>query len=457
MVTGVVGDIVSGAGDLIALVILFGVSILIHELAHLGVAVLCGMKVDAFSIGFGPALLKKNIKGTVVKLSAFPIGGYVALPQLDPAGMSAVQGKGDESNEPLPPIAAWKRILVSLSGSCGNILLAFLLAWVVFLAPSPAAKTGPAVIGAVSTNSPAYYAGLRAGDEVVAVDGEKVDSWHDYILRCTLSDSGKDVRITVRRGEESKVFSLPLEEDDLGTSGIVGVYKPYTTVASEVLDGSPAKSAGVQPGDALVSLAGIEVLGHTHFVELLQKTGGEETVLVVERDGERVAMGIKPEFSEDAGKFMVGIMMASLYESSPPWMRYKKPWPQIESDARSIGTVLKALVTPKTSRQAAKGLGGPVMIVTTLWISIQTSFLNAIGFLRFLNVNLAILNLLPIPVLDGGHVIFSLWEVVFRRPVHRKVVNALVNLFAILLLSVFVILTYRDVLKLDKIFSLFGN
>jgi regulator of sigma E protease len=136
-----------------------------------------------------------------------------------------------------------------------------------------------------------------------------------------------------------------------------------------------------------------------------------------------------------------------------PWMRHKNPWAQIKSDATEILRILKALVTPRESKQAAAALGGPVMILTFLWLSIKVSIFNAVGFLRFLNVNLAILNMLPIPVLDGGHIVFSIWEGLTRKRVPPKFVNALTNVFATLLIGAFVLITFRDVVRLPRFFE----
>ena len=129
-------------------------------------------------------------------------------------------------------------------------------------------------------------------------------------------------------------------------------------------------------------------------------------------------------------------------------MMYRRPLDQIRNDAAAIVRILKALVTPREARQAAGALGGPIMILTALWFSIQTSMLNAIGFLRFLNINLAILNLLPFPVLDGGHILFCAWEAVTRRKVHPRFVNVLVNVFAVLLIGVMLWISYRDLRQL---------
>jgi regulator of sigma E protease len=188
---------------------------------------------------------------------------------------------------------------------------------------------------------------------------------------------------------------------------------------------------------------------------------------VVLRGGEELVLTVTPELNEKARRLMVGVVLGGsigvgllndplgiqVADIIMPWMQEKEPLAQLRSDAMGIFRLLKALVTPKSSKNVAGGLGGPVAIFATLWVAIKLGFLNAIGFLRFLNINLAILNLLPIPVLDGGHIVFATWEGITRRKVHPRVVAVLVNVFAVLLICAFVLLTVKDVGQVRKWFG----
>ncbi len=461
------GNIIGNVGDVIALVILFGVTIFVHELGHYLVARWCGMVIDVFSIGFGPPLWKKKVGDTVYKIGVIPFGGYVALPQLDPAAMSTVQGKASEDEastaaedavpvRELPPISPWKKILVSLAGAAGNVVLAVIMAWVIFFAPE--AETDAAIprLGYVVEESAAYAAGLRAGDSLLAVDGEPVASWIEFATLCVLK-GGNDGSVTISaqaEGDEVRELVVPVTESEMGVPVVDGLVRSSTCLAADVIEGGSAAAAGVQRGDSLLEFDGIVVEGPDHFIELVAARPGQDVMLRVQRDDELIDLKVTPAFNEVHGRALVGIQLAGMDAGPMPWMQHKEPMAQIKGDATGIARILRALVTPKESKQAAKGLGGPIMIFATLWISIQTSFLNALGFLRFLNINLAMLNLLPIPVLDGGHIVFSLWEAVTRRRVHPKVVGALVNVFAVLLIGAFLILTYRDATRLNKVFGI---
>jgi regulator of sigma E protease len=203
---------------------------------------------------------------------------------------------------------------------------------------------------------------------------------------------------------------------------------------------SPASEAGFQQNDIIKSIDGVTVNESAEFIKLVGERADKSVPIVVERDGKEVELTVVPR-----RYIKTASIGASPTDLILPWMQEKGPIAQLRADASGIFRILKALVTPEQAKHAAGGLGGPVMIFAALWMAIKISMFNAIGFIRFLNINLAILNMLPIPVLDGGHIMFALWEMITKRKVHAKVVNILVNVFAVLLIGVFLILTTRDV------------
>lgn len=357
---------------IVACILLFSFAIFIHEFGHFLAAKLLGFQVDTFSIGFGPALWKKKIKGVEYRISAIPFGGYVALPQLDPAGTAGVQGSqtegeaekddGEAAAAPAVPMANWKKIVVAFAGPFGNIVLAVVLAFILSFASGAHFGKLSAEIGDLVEDGPAAKGGMQVGDVVVSVNGNAVKTWPDLMTEVQIA------------GERSAEF-------------------------------------------------------------------------VVERGGTNVVLTITPERDAVTGGCLIKALSTTNSTRYAAWMPDRNPFQQLAWDAGSMARVLKALVTPKESGSTAKQLGGPVMIAEGLYRQVRSDGWDAIGFLRFLNVNLSVLNLLPIPVLDGGLIFFALIALIFRRPVPRKIVDGLSMVFMYLFLALMVTLVWRDVAR----------
>jgi len=458
------GNIINGFGDVVILVLFFSFAIFVHEFGHFIAAVKLGFKVKVFSIGFGPALFKWERNGIVYKFSVVPFGGYVSLPQLDPTGMEKIQGenaddeeasdgKPEDVEEQIEDIAAWKKIIVAVAGPLGNIVFAVILAFIIYWLPTKGLDetSSDCVIGYIDESAPVSDVGIEIGDVILAVNGEKIKNWYDVSMVSLLSQSTTAI---VRVSSEGviKDFDVPLTKTGMGEYLLVGLAPEAACVVGEVMEGGSASEAGLQSGDIIQSFNHIVVGDGNKFIEMVADRPGMETDIVIIRSGKEMNFKVTPAKNETLGRAVIGISMGTFGHQPMPWMMYKKPADQLKADASSILRILRALVTPKESGKAAKGLGGPVMIFVTLWFAIQESFLNAVGFLRFLNTNLAILNLLPIPVLDGGHIVFALYEIIFRRKPSPKFVNVIVNFFAILLIGAFIMLTFRDTFRMKKLF-----
>jgi len=446
--------VLTGAYTVFMVLFLFGATVFVHEFGHFLLARRLGLVVQTFSIGFGPAIWSWEKDGIVYKIGWIPFGGYVALPQLDPEGMEKLQGA--EEGEGYPEVSSWKKIVVALFGPIGNILLALLLAFAIFFTPGSGEERIAPVLGLIETNSAAYAAGLRAGDRIASVSGASVDNWYDFSVEMLLKQRDGQVKLTVLSGETEKQITVPVQKkpDEYGEM-ISGVSPAIPCVFGPVTAEGPADRAGVKKGDKALEFNGVMLVGWTHFTDLVQKLTGENILLAVEREGETLELLVTPEYNEEHDRMMIGVQLG--VGSGMPWMQYKRPFDQLKYDALAIFRVLKALVTPGESGQAASGLGGPVAIFVMLAGSIKMGVLNALGFIRFININLAILNLLPIPVLDGGHIVFALWEGITRRKVHAKVQAVLVNIFATLLIVAMLLLSVKDVDRTFKVKEFFGK
>ena len=370
-------EILITIGYVVICVLFFSLAIAIHEFGHFIVALKLGLKVERFSIGFGPAIWKKTWRGVEYRISWIPLGGYVMIPDIDPEGTKAIEGGtyppseasaegGSMRGGNVEPgtgkkmISPWKEIAVAAAGPGMNVFLALVIA--LMLSALPSEKFGELTCEISSTlkGSPAEKAGVKAGDTVLSVGGKNVSTW---------SEMQVEVQIVGSR--------------------------------------------------------------ETEFL-IRDKAGAERTVLIT------------PQQDKITGVFAIGAMSLPKENGLTHWLPDKNPIRQLAWDAGAIFRVLKGLVTPKEMKNTAKGLGGPLMIVEGIYKSVRHDFWDGIGFLRFINVNLAVLNLLPIPVLDGGLIMFALLALIFRRRVPEKVVATLSTAFMYLLLGAMAILIFRD-------------
>lgn len=453
----------------LAVVAFFGMTVFVHELGHFLAARLFGLRADTFSIGFGHAIWSRKVGETVYKIGWIPFGGYVALPQLDPTGMATVQGdntpEGEEGDRKLAPALWWQRIAVSIAGPLGNVLFAIMLAYLLAALPPveavPGLRLDGVVIGKVQEGSDAEKAGLRSGDEVLLLGGTRINTWDEFVTECHLASGTKEKQldILVSNRVDGKILStvVPLTRDEDSTYySIAGLESARICAFGAIVDASPAAAAGLQTNDLAIAVNGATIYGSEDLVEAIKASGGAPLAVRVLRQTEYLDVSITPRFNEEAGTWQIGAMLHNLDPKLPMWMQHRSPMKQIKGDFQAVGRVLQALVAPKRkgeSRKVAGALSGPIVILATLWLNTMANILYTIGFMRFLNINLAIINLLPLPVLDGGHIMFALYEGITRRKVNPKVLNILVNGFAILLLALFLLISVRDTFVLGRIFG----
>ena len=430
-----------------AVLLLFGAAIFVHEWGHFFVARKCGMKVEEFAIGFGKILWKREKDGILYTVRAIPAGGFVKLPQM--LTSEALEGKNEEDTEPLPEISPWAKIAVAVAGPIMNIVFAVVLATVIYFVGLPKMITPPEV-GNLSEESPEYELGIREGDIVTKIDGKAIPSWEEAYELTALSLTNR-FAVTFLRDNDEFVHVLtatPIREDiPIRTLNLPSKFPP---IVGRVLDGQAANEAGLKADDKIVSLGGIPIGGQGQLIDELQKNGGKATEIVVRRDGKEVSLPITPRMIED--KVMIGVQFGRgprVYIERHPG---PTPWENISEVGSLMWRTLYALFHKAETGVGVSDLSGPVGILAMLGAMVKTDYRLALNFLVLLNVNLAILNMLPIPVLDGGHTVMGFIEGIFRRKIPVIIQTVLTYIFAILLILLMLYVTFHDVVMRRGIF-----
>ncbi|MEM1190371.1 MAG: RIP metalloprotease RseP [Pseudomonadota bacterium] len=437
------------------------VLVAVHEYGHFWVARRCGVKVLRFSIGFGRPLLRwKDSLGTEYVIAAIPLGGYVKM-------LDEREAPVDDSELNLAfnrkPVLS--RIAVVAAGPLANFLLAIVAYWALFLA----GESGYApVIGEVETGSIADVAGLESGQEIVAVDGEETPTWQalSFALLERIGDSGS-ISFSVRypgsdvvydsRGMLSQWLAGEESPDLFGGLGLTLYTPPIEPIVREVVAGSPAAAAGFVAGDRILSTNGVAMTLWEDWVDYVQARPGEGLNVLVERDGQRRELQLVPEaVSADNGKTIGRVGIAVLVPEMPDGQRREFRRGPVESlvagvgrTADMVGFTVKSMVKMVQGLISPKNLSGPITIAKVATTSAKSGLESYIGFLALLSVSLGVLNLLPIPVLDGGHLLYYSIELIAGRPVPERVQMVGYQVGLMLVISLMVFALYNDFSRLS--------
>jgi len=431
---------------LIGVALVLGVIILIHEWGHFIVARLCGVRVDVFSIGFGPRLFGWKKGATDYRVSALPLGGYVRMAGQDlsdvDSGNQAPTGASDE----LMSKPRWQRALIAFGGPAVNFVFPVILLGVFYAAvglPHSKSLRQPLQVSYFST-APGQSSPLQVGDKVVQLNDVKNPTWEtalDYLDRQPI---GTPLNLTV----EGKVGRREVQtslKDPAGFNRLVG-YAPFPPVIDEVAPGSPAKRAGLQADDRVLEANGQPVTYWGQFVDAIRQSKGQAVELKVQRKDQTLGVSVTPQQGEEsvwqigvANKVEVTYERASLRDSTDYAFRKTGDF-----FVQTVGVVGKLF----SGRASVKQLQSVVGIAQVSGEAVRRGPSQVILLMAFISVNLGILNLLPIPILDGGQILLLSIEGLLRRDVSLAVKERIVQVGFVFLLLLFAYVMYNDVARM---------
>ena len=430
--------------SIIAFVFVLGGLIFVHELGHFVMARRIGVRVLTFSLGFGPKLLAFRRGDTEYCVSAIPLGGYVKM-----AGENPDDARTGSDDEFLSK-TKWQRFQVLVMGPVMNLALALIVMALVLYqgAQLPAFEQKPVVIGSVIEKSVAAGAGLQPGDRIVAIEDAPIKTWEDYSVEIA-TKANRRITLQVERGGRI----IPVEmtpaasgKYDMGDIGVLPVMHPEITAINH---GEPAAEAGLQPGDIIVSAGGQRDISRERTIEMIRASEGKPLELEIKRAGETRTVSVTPRrFGENV---MIGATIS-------PWeLRNFQPGP-VEAIKLSAQRnwdwsklIVKTLAGLFTRDTSVKQLMGPVAIADLSGSAAEAGWIPLFSLMAMISLNLGLLNLMPVPVLDGGHIAILALEGLSRRDFSMKVKEKMLLAGFVLLLMLMVTVIYNDLTRIQWI------
>ena len=432
--------------------VLFNLLIVVHELGHFLAARWRGLYIEKFGVWFGKPLWKRTINGVQYSLGSIPFGGFVALPQLAP--MDIIEGKADVDRARLAPISALDKIIVAVAGPLFSLLLALFFAGIVWVVGHPVSEAdSTTVIGYVLPDSPAQRAGLQAGDKILAVDGKPVRRFmgmNDSVSWDVVRSEGNKIAVKFQRdGNVQTVWVEPYKAETRGwrrkSVRQLLIYPAETPIIDKVEPNTPAAAAGLRLGDIIRGFDQTPMYNPIALLEYISKHPKDQLVLHIERAGARFDVPVQPTPLRTQGEMKprIGIQWDTTGIMS---ISHPNPIEQIYNSVTSTLKTIGAVASPKSDVKL-QHLSGPVGIwnIYVRLFEAEGGWKLALWFSVILNVNLAILNMLPIPVLDGGHIVLALIESIRRRPVNIRVLEIVQTTCAVVIIGYMLYITFFDV------------
>ncbi|MGU5638785.1 sigma E protease regulator RseP [Aeromonas caviae] len=441
-----------------AFIVALGLLVAVHEFGHFWVARRCGVKVERFSIGFGKAIWRRLGKdGTEYVLALIPLGGYVKM--LD--GRVDELKPGEEA-QAFNHKSVWARMAIVAAGPMANFVFALFAFWLMFMIGVPSVKP---VVGEVRPASIVAEAGILPGMEIVGVGGEETGDWESvtYALISHLGDDSVQLKLKAANTSYAvdKTLQLagwkfdPDKESPIGSLGIVPLGGKVLPVVEAVVPSSASEKAGLQIGDRIKGVDGEAITEWAQFVERVQQSPAQPLQVTVERGGSELTLTLTPDGKKVKGQ-LVGFVGLSpqlvplpdeyrtLLQYGPLqalWHGVQKTWSLITLTFDMIGKLIGGIVS-------LDNLSGPISIAKGAGSSADYGLVYFLGFLALISVNLGIINLFPLPVLDGGHLVYFLIEAITGKPVSEKIQEVGFRIGAAILMLLMGIALFNDFARL---------
>jgi regulator of sigma E protease len=424
------------------LLVLIGVMIVIHELGHYWAARYFDIRVDTFSIGFGPRLFGFQKGETDFRVAWIPFGGYVR--------MAGEQPTDDPDPRGFLSKPRWQRLIVVFAGPAMNIVLAVALMAGLYMVryPKLASSLGPAVVGYVKADSPAAKAGVHEGDIIAQIDDKANPNWEDVLLKEVVS-AGRDLNVILERDGQRIPLRVMPELDPKAGVGLAGWAEQTDIEVGGLVAGMDAERKGLRKGDLLVSIDGEPIRTVYRIHEVLKRTSGKPVELRYRREGKDTVVTVQPAFSETSGtgRWMIGVQLEPrmIYTRLSPVQAIQESAKQNLKGATLIYQFLHAMLERRSS---PKSLEGPISIARLSGDAAREGPIQFINLMATVSLNLAIFNLLPIPILDGGVILLLLIEMLMRRDLSLTLKETVFKLGFVFLMMVVVFVLYNDISKL---------
>ena len=428
-------------------ILMLGILVFIHEFGHFFVAKLTGVKVLKFSLGFGPRLIGKQWGETEYLICLIPLGGYVHMlgegVDQDDAPLSAEDKQHSFAEKSLP-----RRMAIVAAGPIMNLILPFVLLPLAYMVGVnvPTFLDDPPCIGYVLPDSEAEKAGFLSGDCIVQLNGAGVESW-TTTDKTLIPLVGNDLQFQIVRNGEALNLDLPADNGSLQGLQSLGMMPRQAAIVGSLSDGMPAESSGLQIGDRITKIGDISIGSWYELHAVIQQSSGETMMFTVERAGRSLNFDIAPKRNEENDLWLIGITPKQILEQK----KYGFSEAVQIGKQRTIELVELTLMFLRkmvAGHVPANNIGGPIMVMQIAGQAVQTDFSTILTVLSFLSIQLGILNLLPIPVLDGGHLFFNFIELIWRRPLSLRAREMMQQLGLTLLLMLMGLAFYNDIVRI---------